>query len=195
MKTVYVFLFFSSPAIVLASLNDQIRKIVSFVRVIGTDAYSALDHLLVASPFLPSSFPFRKLVAIQVELCALFARRNREGRKKRDGNERTNIRQTSFRNLLQPFHGKWRYVAAYFKFSPRNFGFVSSLRVWIVFPHPLPSRFYSFPRRHLVPRNFAALSAKLAVYSREGNERNNETSSRDATEDPPIFRWNEWKKR
>lgn len=56
MKTVYVFLFFSSPAIVLASLNDQIRKIVSFVRVIGTDTYSALDHLLVASPFLPSLF-------------------------------------------------------------------------------------------------------------------------------------------
>lgn len=107
----------------------------------------------------------------------------------------TNARTSGKRRSEICSNGKWRYVAAYFKFSPRNFGFVSSLRVWIVFPHPLPSRFYSFPRRHLVPRNFAALSAKLAVYSREGNERNNETSSRDATEDPPIFRWNEWKKR
>lgn len=59
----------------------------------------------------------------------------------------------------------------------------------------LPLRFYSLARRYLVSHNFPALPAKLAVYSREENERSNETPFRDATEDPTtIFRWNEWKK-
>lgn len=60
-------------------------------------------------------------------------------------------------------------VAAYFKFSPRNFGFVSSLRVWIVFPHPLVSILFladiSFPA--ILPHYPPNL---LSIRAKETNE-------------------------
>lgn len=63
-----------------------------------------------------------------------------------------------------PFHGKWRYVPVYFKFSPRNFEFVPSLRVWIVFPLPLLSIHFlvdiSFPQFFRIIHQTCCLSAR-----------------------------------
>lgn len=107
--------------------------------------------------------------------------------KRRDRKEHpANIVEKFVPRFPHSFHGKWRYVPVYFKFSPRNFGFVPRLDCLS------PSLSFLFTssstsRSH----NFSALSAKLAVYPREENERNNETSFRDATEDPTIFRWDD----
>lgn len=86
MKTVYVFLFFSFPSRDRSSLvkrpTTRYEDPVPFVRIIvRIDVYSALDRLFVASFLLPPSF--EKFAAIQVELCALVARRKEGGRERK----------------------------------------------------------------------------------------------------------------
>lgn len=85
--------------------------------------------------------------------------------KRRDRKEHpANIVEKFVPRFPHSFHGKWRYVPVYFKFSPRNFGFVPSLRVWIVFPLPLLSIHFlvdiSFPQFFRIIRQTCCLSAR-----------------------------------
>lgn len=129
MKTVYVFLFFSFPSRDRSSLvkrpTTRYEDPVPFVRIIvRIDVYSALDRLFVASFLLPPSF--EKFAAIQVELCALVARRKEGGREKRKRNEHP-------ANIVPKFGPrsprKMAVRTSLFPSFPRNFRFVSSLRV------------------------------------------------------------------
>lgn len=80
-----------------------------------------------------------------------------------------------------PFHGKWRYVPVYFKFSPRNFGFVPRLDCL-----PPPSPFYSLPRRHLVPTIFPHYPPNLLSIRAK---RTNETTRRRFATRQKILRY------
>lgn len=104
-------------------------KTVSFVRVIGVDPTFSIIFSPLHPSFLPSFSPFGKLAART--LCSASVRPEKEGGegKKRDRKERTNKPANIVQKFPHPFPRKM--AVAHFKFSPRNFGFVSSLRVWI----------------------------------------------------------------
>lgn len=104
-------------------------KTVSFVRVIGVDPTLSIIFS-PSSPFLPSFFlPLWKTCSSNfvLRVCSP-GERGGEG-KKRDRKERTNKPANIVQKFPHPFPRKM--AVAHFKFSPRNFGFVSSLRVWI----------------------------------------------------------------
>lgn len=125
-------------------------KTVSFVRVIGVDPTLSIIFS-PSSPFLPSFFlPLWKTCSSNFvfRVCSP-GERGGEG-KKRDRKERTNKPANIVQKFPHPFPRKM--AVAHFKFSPRNFGFVFSLRVWIVLSSPFlfscspTSRFPQFSR-------------------------------------------------
>lgn len=133
-------------------------KTVSFV--IG------MNHPRLSIIFSSLHPPFLPLSKIRRDpgrtLCCTSLRPEKEEK----GETERNIRQTSLRNLFRAFStlSTENGVPVYFKFSPRNFGFVSSLRVWIVFPLPLLSIHFlvdiSFPQFFRIIRQTCCLSAR-----------------------------------
>lgn len=102
--------------------------------------------------------------------------------KRRDRKEHpANIVEKFVPRFPHPFHGKWRYVPVYFKFSPRNFGFVPRLDCL-----PPPSPFYSLPRRHLVPTIFPHYPPNLLSIRAK---RTNETTRRRFATRQKILRY------
>ena len=103
--------------------------------------------------------------------------------KEEKGETERNIRQTSLRNLFRAFStlSTENGVPVYFKFSPRNFGFVPRLDCL-----PPPSPFYSLPRRHLVPTIFPHYPPNLLSIRAK---RTNETTRRRFATRQKILRY------
>lgn len=124
-----------------------------------------MNHPRLSIIFSSLHPPFLPLSKIRRDpgrtLCCTSLRPEKEEK----GETERNIRQTSLRNLFRAFPtlSTENGVPVYFKFSPRNFEFVPSLRVWIVFPLPLLSIHFldiSFPQFFRIIHQTCCLSAR-----------------------------------
>lgn len=151
-----------------------------------------MNHPRLSIIFSSLHPPFLPLSKIRRDpgrtLCCTSLRPEKEEK----GETERNIRQTSLRNLFRAFPtlstengGTYQSILSFHReisdSFPRSAFGLSSPSLSFLFTSSSTSRSH----------NFSALSAKLAVYPREENERNNGTSFRDATEDPTIFRWDD----